>query len=307
MQRWIIVGILLSILSIGNACVIDMTIVGSEQSEDVPNEVLDALSSRFKEIASRAGVAQGEMAGRFFLTGKFSNVYEDVLAGPPVRTALHTMLTIYIGDMESKAIYSAVSLDLRGVGTSRLRAYINALGQVNAKNENIREFIEEGKSRIIEYYDNSYPQLIEKAKQASELRQYGKALWLLCQVPECSKGWQACMELIPAMYESYVDYDGMELLSKASAIWKGSPNPVGARNALSYLQQIKTNSSAHGGAEKLMEEIGQAMKKERNFVLHSEYRSNMDLRKLQLQTAKEIAAVYASSLRRPAAIINWIH
>ena len=78
MQRWIIVGILLSILSIGNACVIAMTIVGSEQSEDVPNEVLDALSSRFKEIASRAGVAQGEMAGRFFLTGKFSNVYEDV-------------------------------------------------------------------------------------------------------------------------------------------------------------------------------------------------------------------------------------
>ena len=115
------------------------------------------------------------------------------------------------------------------------------------------------------------------------------------------------MELIPAMYESYIDYDGMELLSKASAIWKGSPNPVGARNALSYLQQIKSNSSAHGGAEKLMEEIGQAMKKERNFVLHSEYRSNMDLRKLQLQTAKEIAAVYASSLRRPAAIINWIH
>lgn len=288
-------------------CGINLVIAPVEQGENVPDASADYLLTKLQQLVANSGdIAAGTGAGQFFITGKFNHVYTDVLAGPPTQTALHTELTLYIGDMNAQNVYASTTVELRGIGTSSQRAFINAMRNISPSHGDIRNFINDGKAKIISYYDSHYPQILEQARRASALHNYDEALWFLSTIPECCAGYDKALVLIKESFKGYIDIEGIRFLNAATAAWAKSPDEYGAGEAFGFLLQIDPESSAYAGAQKLAAEIKASVKSDRDFELRDKYHDAVDIEKARIDAAREIGTAYGRGQQPTTTNLMWL-
>lgn len=289
-------------------CSVNLAVVEVPQDEDVPQASINYLNSKLQQIAlSDDGVIADPDLGQFFITGKFSHILEDVTPGPPAQTVLHTNLTLYIGDLSSQAIYATVSLDLRGVGTSSQRAFINALRSLNVNNKNIAAFISTGKGKVIDYYNQNYSQILAQAKKAAAQHNYDEALWRVSMIPECCIGYDQALQALNTYFQAYIDQNGLAMLNAASAAWASQPDAEGAKKALSFLLAIDPESTAFPQAQKLLMEIKSSVKSDRDFILRTKYEDSIDLERRRIQAAKEVGVAFGKGQQPKTTNLNWLH
>lgn len=287
-------------------CNINLCVVDAQQTEDVPDATIDFLNARLVQIANIDGIATDPLQSQFFLTGKFNHIVEDVVAGPPMQTALQTQLTLYIGDVHSKTTYSSITLDLRGVGTSDQRAFINALKLVNAKNSQIQQFLNKGRQKIVNYYNNNYPQILRQAEQAAALHKYDEALWHLVSVPECCEGYNSVKAYIDEYFTQYINREGTRLLTAAKAAWSTHPDQSGAQKAFSFLVQIDPESIAYPDALALTDEIQQSVQSDREFELRKKYNDKIELERSRIEGARAVGVAFGEGQQPTTTNITWL-
>lgn len=289
-----------------NQCDINVSIMASPQVEDVPDATLNYLSTKLEQMAVADGIVADAGQSQFFLSAKFNHITEDVVPGPPVQTAIHTMLTLYIGDNNAETVYASTTIELRGVGTSSQRAFINAMRSLNSRNQNIASFLNKGKRKIIEYYDRNYPQIIDKAKRSAAVHHYDEALWHLIMIPECSKGYSAAVPEINRYFKAFIDQEGTRLLAAARAAWAAHPDVSGAEEAFGFLLAIDIESSAYPKAELLANEIKQSVKSDRDFELRQKYNDSVDLERRRIQAAKEVGVAFGNGQKETTTNLMWL-
>ena len=287
-------------------CELHITVAPISQGEDVPEQSADYLLTRLTNVVTASGVTGDDTYSQFFITGKFNHIYQDVVPGPPMQNVLRTSLTLYIGDLVSKKIYSSTSFELRGVGTSDQRAFINALGAINARNAEFKKFLDAGKTKIIAYYDANYPQILQQAKRAAAMNNFDEALFHATQIPSCSKGYAEAEKVTLTIYQEYIDYAGTQLLLAAEAAWAAGHDLPAARKALEYLLQIDPDSKAMAGAEKLLAEIKESIKDDREFELRQKYKDSIDLERRKIDAARAVGVAWGSGQQPSTTYIEWI-
>lgn len=287
-------------------CLINLSAVKAPQTESVPAATENYLLTRLQNALSADGIAVDDGLSQFFIAGRFSHIMEDVLPGPPMQSALHTALTLYIGDMSSETIYASTTLDLRGVGTSSERAFINALRQLNARNQQIESFVNTARRKIISYFDSNYQQIIAQADRAAAQHNYEEALWRLNMVPECCRGYDQVRAKTNVMFKNYIDQQGVALLSQAKAIWAASHDPASASDAFAFLLQIDPESSAYPAAQNLVKEINESVKSDRQFELRQKYKDKIDMEKSRINAAREIGVAYGRGQKAQTTNIMWL-
>lgn len=287
-------------------CEVNVAVLAAPQPENVPEGTSQYLTTRLTQAATKNGIAADISASNFFITGKFNHILEDVLPGPPMQTALHTVLTLYAGNVNDHTIYAMKTFELRGVGTSTERAFINAMRTINAQNREVAAFVDEATGKIIDYYDKNYPAIIERANRASSLHHYEEAIYLLTQIPECCKGYGKVTPLVDKAYQDYIDYVGTKLLTAARAEWSRSPNEQGAKLAFANLVQIEPESSAYPGAEKLTAEIKASIKSDRDFELREKYHDSVDLARRRIEAARAIGVAFGTGQQPTTTNLMWL-
>lgn len=287
-------------------CQLNLSVMTVPGPENVPAGADNYLDARLQNLVSTDGIVADPGLSNFFIAGKFSHIYAQELAGPPRQTALHTSLTLYIGDVTSETVYSSTTVELRGVGDSEQRAFINALKQVNANNSAIKSFIRSGKTKVVDYFNKNYRQIIAKADKAASQNKYDEAVWLLNMVPECCVGYNEVSSDLNRYYTLYLNREGNILLDKAKAAWATSPDVDGAQEAFSYLSQIDPESSAYSGAQKLLAEIKASVKSDRDFELREKYHDQIDLEKARVQAIREIGVAYGKGQQPTTTNVMWL-
>lgn len=287
-------------------CEIHLMTYPVEQLSEIPDEINEQLMTRFSTALASADVAAGPDFGQFFITGKFSDIYKSVVPGPPKQNALHTTLTVYVGDIINHTVYATCSFDLRGVGTSEQRAYINALSQINGSNKKLASFIDGAKDKIVKYYDNNYRNILSKAKLAASMRNYEEALMYAASIPECSVGYAAAVDGMLEYYQSYIDYEGQQLLTAARAAWAESPDKEGAVRAHSYLLQIDPAASCYSGAEALMSDIKKVVKENWDFENKEKYHDAVDMKNRMIDAARAVGVAYGNGQQPTTTNLMWL-
>lgn len=287
-------------------CELNVAVLAAPQSENVPEAALQYLTTRLAQSATQSGIVADVSGSNFFITGKFNHIQEDVLPGPPAQTALHTVLTLYAGNVNDHTIYAMKTFELRGVGTSTERAFINAMRAINSRNSEVAAFVNEATGKIFDYYDKNYPSIVERAERASSLHHYDEALYLLTQVPECCKGYGKVAPLVDKAYQNYIDYVGAKLLTVAQAEWSRSPNEHGATLAFANLVQIDTESSAYAGAQKLAAEIKASVKSDRDFELREKYHDSVELEKRRIEAARAVGVAFGNGQQPTTTNLMWL-
>ena len=293
---------LLPLASVAQNCDINLTVLPMMQGDGVPANITDNLVTRLTQVVTANGVTAEPYYNRFFVAGKFNHQFKDVTTTAPVQTIIKTMLTVYIGDSE----LATESFDLQGVGQNFDRAYISALSRINARNEKFKAFIEAGKKKILDYYDNHSQQIITKAESAASMQNFGEALYYLSAVPECSKAFEQTKKSMLSIYQRKIDFEGKVFLQKAQAAWNANPTAGGAAEAVAWLNEINPESSAYPAAVKLGEEIRKTTRSDIDFEVRQKYHDAVELEKLRIEAARQIGKAYGEGQKEQTTNLMWM-
>lgn len=267
--------------------------------------IANLVQTRLIKALTIDGVSAGENYGQFYISGRFDDLYKETLPGPPVQTVLNTSLTLMVADIFDNKVFASETFDLKGVGTSEQRAYINALNQINARNNRFEQFINNASKKVISYFDANYTKLLAKAESAAKMQDYEKALYFASLIPECSKGYPAAEKALQSYYQKFIDDLGTQLLRRARGEFSMKPNAEGAAKAYEYLYQISINSSAYPAAESFARQIEKQTKIEYDFEVHKKYEDALATERAKIDAARQIGVAYGNGQRDNTTNILW--
>lgn len=229
--------------------------------EHLPAESSKLLETKLLQIVTANGIMDNEHISRFVITAKVNVISKDILVGPPQRISQKIDVTLMIGDIEEDKVYSSYTLSCVGIGQSLDKAYIAAFKNINPNNQKIKQFIEDGKEKIIQYYELHCRDIISEAKKLASTNQYEQALLMLTSIPNvCEDCYNDCADIASELYVDMINVRGAELLRKAQSAWSKNPTREGAKEATRLLSQINFASNCQKEVSSLMHDITEKMK-----------------------------------------------
>lgn len=289
----------------GAECEIGMGIAPISEGDNVDAKVNRQLEAKLKSALTFNGVAAGDYDCQFFIAGRFDHSYSEQAGGVGGRVLVKTELQLAICDGEGQKVYATTTIPLKGVGATDQQALVRAMGSLNARNPEFAKFVENGKAKIVDYFNKNYPTYITKANSALKARDYDQALYWASSIPECCNGYNEAHALVNAIYTDKVNYDGAMLLAQAEGAWAADPTSAGASAAYGYLSQIDPSATCYAQAKALGKKIGTTVKEDYDFETKEKYRDAVALEKQRINAAKEIGVAWAKNQPRTIVKHHW--
>ncbi|MCD7714396.1 MAG: hypothetical protein LUI08_05685 [Prevotella sp.] len=298
-------------------CMAASCMVAAAQNCDIPMQVfvpddIEGLTSRsanyLKNVLNRVLVGGNDVAQfvntQFGIVVKPDVVDKHIIAGAPQKTVLNLTITLYIGDVQQGTLFSSYSIDVNGVSDNDTKAYNSAIRRLNAQNRELCDFVEAGKKKIIEWYDNNYQSIIKQAQTQVSVRNYEAALYALLSIPECCRGYDAAAAQVAIVYQQYVDRQCEENLAQAQAAWMTGFTPENAAVAGVFLSEIYPDAACYNDAMNLVNEIKRHMGERWNFEM-KQWSDLASVESQRLTYAREIAMAYAQN--QPQQVVHLLY
>jgi hypothetical protein len=200
---------------------------------------------------------------RFVLMPSVAVLTKDIVAGPPQMTAINLQVSLYIADAIELKKFANTTIEIKGVGINENKAYIDAIKNINIKNKEIASFIEEGKSKIINYYNTQCDFIIKDAIGLSKRGEYDAAMLKLAVVPDvCEKCYIKCMDTLQSIYQKKIDKECLVIMRTAKNAWMPNQNADGALKVAEILNTISPFSTCEPDASTLMKQIENKLKED---------------------------------------------
>lgn len=287
-------------------CEIHLMTIDAGQNGDIPASANEYLYNRLCTAVSSDGISAAGNYAQFFIAARALPLYEQAVTGAPAKIALTLSLNLYIGDYFGEKVFDRMSFEIRGVGESRERAFLNAFRSLNAGNAKIASFIENGKKRIVAYYDAEYGNIIKEARRASQLRNYERALFLLTAVPVCCRGYEEVSAEVLKTYREFVNYSCDRLLMAARNAWAVNPDQTGAAEVAEILNQLEPEASCYGEAMALYKEVKAKVKDDWNFEIRQKYNDEIAIRKQVIDAARAVGVAFGKGQQPKTTNLMWL-
>ena len=172
MRYLLIVVLFLNVISFGqekddNANNIALYAYVSNNIEGMPSSASRMLKNKLNQIVTQNGIGGPVINPRFIITPNITILSKDITSSAPPMIAYNLEVTFYIGDGVDGTKYASTSLSVKGVGTNETKAYIQAIKQIKTKHPDLVSFIEEGKQKIIDYYNTNCDLILKEARGTS--------------------------------------------------------------------------------------------------------------------------------------------
>ena len=227
-----------------------------DKDNKLQEEAKGQLLSKLEQIVIENGIGGNGINPRFIIAAKVNVLSKDIVSGPPQMIALNVEILFYIGDAVLNTLFSNSSMKIKGVGTNENKALINAIDNINYKNNQFENLISVGKNKIIEYYTNQCDYIIKKAKTLNDKQEYDAAIYELMQVPQvCKVCFDKSMDAVKPIFQNKVNRKGLMNLNEAKAKWNSSQNRKGGEDAAILLKDIDPLATCYNEAITLSETI----------------------------------------------------
>ncbi len=257
------------------------------------------LKNKLNQITSKYGMGGSAMNERFIITANAQVVTKDITSTAPPMHAYTLEVTFFIGDGVDGKLFASTSKTLKGVGETETKAYKAALKNIKSSDPVFQSFIEEGKNKIIEFYNSQCDFILKEAEMLVSRNEFDAAIYKLVGIPEvCKECYDKAMDAVAPIYQKQIDYECTKLLADARNAWNESQDSYSAQKASQFLGQIDPNSKCFSDSQSLTAEIAKRIKeldqREWDFKL-KEQQDNVDLRKVTINAAKEIGVAYGKN------------
>lgn len=286
-------------------CQVLIGIAPMEQGQDVPDVIVQRLNNKLTNLMAQEGVVAGDYESRFFVSGRFDTGYFDRNSNG--NYLVKTTLTLLIGDADGKKVFASRQFELKGAGKTEQLAYVNALNSLNARNPNFKSFVEDGRAKIVDYFNSNYKTYLTRAKTALSTKNYGEAFYYALSIPECCVGYDEAVSLVKTVYTDQINDEGLRLLAQANAAWAAHPDETGAEEAHQYLAQIDPGASCYSDAQALSNRIAQTVKKNWDFENVTKYNDALALEKQRIESARAVGIEWAKNQPQTVNRYIWVN
>jgi len=254
------------------------------------------LEHRVSQIITKSGMGNINNS-RFAVIPRFVVMEKTVNNGVPPMIVLNADITFYVGDVETGNVFGSYTTSAKGLGKNDTKAYISCINSIKPNDPELQAFMQSGKQKIIDYYNQKVDQLISKARQLESTGDYDGALAILLEIPEdCEKAFAKAAPVTAAVFQKKIDHQGEILYNQAYQIWSSTQTYDGAVEACDILAQIHPYSSSAPKARKLADTIGKRVKeidqREWNFVLQQQ-KNEADITKALISAARDVGVAQA--------------
>jgi hypothetical protein len=257
----------------------------------IPSEAKNLLITKLNQITSNNGMGGSQANPRFIITANVNVGTKDIIAGPPQMIAQNVDVTLFIGDAVTNTIFSNTTLSLKGVGTNENKAFIEAFKTINPKNKEVLAFLEEGKTKIINYYSTNCDFIIKDAQTLVKQEKYDEAIYQLSLVPDvCKDCYFKCLDTLTQIYQQKIDADCKVKFNEAKVTWTAAQTPNGAEKAGDILSTINPMANCQTDVAAFIKEIDAKLKadeKARWQFKMKQYADKIAAQKEQVKIAEE--------------------
>lgn len=270
-----------------------ISVYAADDTESFPQGAKAMMENKLTQLLTRNGIAGLDYMGQFILTITTTPLDKDIIPGPPAKIAEKMEMNLYIVDAYAKTIFSSTSLTVKGLGETENKCYLNAISRMPIQSPQMAQFIEEGKNKIIEYYDHEGEAIIKKAMYLAQQKNYEEGLFWVSLIPQQSKHYDAALAAGLDIYQQYIDNQCNINLAAARTAWAAEQNSKGAYAAGEYLANILPDAKCYGEAMELYKEIKGKVLDDWKFEM-KKYQDGVDLEKLRIDAARQIGVAYGN-------------
>lgn len=280
-----------------------------DEASGIPNSVESVVYSRLGSIITSCGFANA-FNQRFVLVPKVSVVTEDITDTAPVMFAYTLNINLCIGDGIAGTLFSSKNVEVKGVGVSKSKAFMQAFSMLNGRNAELKDFVEKAKAKILLYYQLKGASILQHAKMLADRQEFEAAICELETIPSvCEDLYTQANNFMQSIYKKMLNQEGERMLAKATAIWNASQDKEAAMQAGELLSQINPQSAAYEKAKILFASIKKRIAaidaREWKYTLQ-EQRNEYALEKYRISAIRVIGTAWAKN--QPKVIYrvnNW--
>ena len=222
----------------------------------LPTEAKSMLLTKLNQIANKNGIGGSQANPRFIITASANVGTKDIIAGPPQMFAEDIAVTFFIGDAFSNTVFANTTLNIKGVGTNENKAIIDAFKNISPKNKDLLSLLEEGKTKIINFYATQCDFILKKSNSLAEQFKFEDAIHELMMVPETSKDcYFKSQDEANKIFKKKIESDCTEKVKQAKLIWASENTEAGAIKASEIMISIIPSENCGLEINKLTDEI----------------------------------------------------
>ena len=278
-----------------------ISVYAGDDTESFPTGAKAMIENKLTQMLTRNGIAGMDYLGQFILTVTTTPLDKDVIPGPPMKVREKMEMNLYIVDMYAKTIFSSTSFNVNGLGENENKCYLNAISHMPLQSPALSKFIDEGKQKIIEYYDHEADNIIKKAQFLCKQKQYDEAMSLITLIPQQSKRYEDALNAGLEIYQAYLDNACNVNLAAARQAWAAQQNAMGAAAAGEYLQNILPDAGCYEEAMALYKEIKAKVLDDWKFEM-KKYQDGVDIEKQRIDAMRQIGVAYGT--HQPSKEVN---
>jgi hypothetical protein len=184
------------------------------------------------------------------------------------------------------------------------------LRTISLKNSIVDKFLDEGKRKIIEYYNSRCDFVIARAKSLATQNQFPAALNTLSSIPEvCKDCYMKALDEIGPIYQDFIDHDCQVMTNVASAVWASQPNSNGAMMAGAVLSDIDPDSRCYDESKSLLNKMEQKVLKDEQrdwSFMTKVYEDQVMLESLRIRAFRDVGVAYGENQQPTYNDIMWV-
>tara|TARA_B110000977_G_C10999357_1_gene463182 strand:- start:391 stop:1347 length:957 start_codon:yes stop_codon:yes gene_type:complete len=202
------------------------------------------------QIVSKNGMASS--GNRFIMYPHVNILSKDITPTAPPMHQLTLDLTVYIADNITQNIFSSASIELTGIAKNETKAYISALKKLNYKREEVKDFIQDGKDKVVEYYNSKCDFILKDAESLAGRKEYDEAIYTLMSIPDiCKDCYMKGQEIAVSIFKQKQENECMKNIADAKSAKAQDDYTLAAR----YLSSILPDLKCYAEAQVLLKEI----------------------------------------------------
>lgn len=284
---------------------IPLSIIIPDQPDFIPEGASAYLANKLQQVATANGVSASPDFGRFFITAKITPISKDILPGPPTQISQNLEITFYIADYFDQKVFSRTSLQVKTVGTNETKSYINAIKNINVNSPQLAKFVDNGRQRILDYYQSQCQTILKDAKSKAARKQFEEALAMLTFVPTVSDCYDQALALGDDIFQQYVDELCDRNLAKARAAWVAGQDYEAADEAGKYLGEIYPYAKCYGEAMELYNEIKSRIREYWTFEMKV-FDSSVSLESQRIDAMRQVGVAYGNNQQPTSYVLDWL-
>lgn len=264
-----------------------------EQAENIPTAAQQRLVSLMQQVATLNGLGAASATPRFCMVPMVNIINKEITATAPPMHALTLEVVFLIVDAESQQIFSQTSFNIKGVGQSMDKAFMQAMNRIKPRAGQFKGFVEKGKEKIVQYYNSQCDLVLQTAKALAGQKKHEEAMYVLLSVPTvCRECYDKCLNMSIDIYQEFANNKCNECLAGAKAAYAN----MEIEKAAEYLSQISPDMECYEEANKLVDEITAKQKADGadiwNFKM-KKYDDQIEKDKMRINAVKETAKSWA--------------